>query len=456
MKFKLILYFFALFLLIFALSACGANGINGNGETVAHPTPPPRHSDPDTTVLTVAWWGGDIRHERTRKVLRLFEEQNPGIRIEEEYFAFDGFFANLNSRVASGDVWDVFQQGGTYHEYIDYILPLNDLIESGHIDISRTDSEMMALTTTTGGYIVGISNGVNAWGIAYDALMFDELGIPRPEYQWTWEDFVHAALTIRENRGIWGVGSFPLSGVSLTQYLLQKGSPIFLPYVTDRPGLDSPEPMVSFLQMMFDLADTGAMPNPGEALHIVGIENDPLVFGEAGMSYTTSNQFIALATAALEIDPDRELAMILLPGHAGGTTAAINSSQMMSIHANTRHPEYAARFVNFFANDIDANLILRGERGVSIMSHVRDALAAEAEDDRVIAAANDFVSSIHDFREHVLEASPFGHVFVPIPARGRIENYMGEVIELVIMGRMTPEAGAQAIFDYAVEAMSED
>ena len=45
-------------------------------------------------------------------------------------------------------------------------------------------------------------------------------------------------------------------------------------------------------------------------------------------------------------------------------------SQLMSAAANTPYPDQAVDFINFFINDMDANDIMKGERGVPINTKI--------------------------------------------------------------------------------------
>lgn len=425
-------------------------GCAGNGDEAEMPVVAPFEYDPDATVVTIAWWGSAIRHERTLEVLRMFEEQNPDIRFEAEYFDFDGYFTNLRMRVASNEVWDIFQLGSNYPEFMCSILHLDDLVYRGIIDLSQADDEILGLMQSNG-YFVGISLGVNTWGIVYDPVMFAEVGLPLPVPQWTWEDFLYAAMTINENLGIWGVGGFPHDGIALNQYLTQMGTPLFHPDDITQLFIDSHEPIIGFLEIMKTLVQSGATPSPAQVLNIPTIDLDPIVFRESGMSYIASNQLISVLNAAREIDPHRELAMVVLPNHAHGGANALVSSQMFSVHNRSENPEYAARFINFFVNDIDANLVLLGERGVPIMPHVRDAIEA-ANLCPAAASASAFISDVTYLRETVMQQEVFAGIGVTNPAG--VENFMSEVIELVVLGIMTPEEGAIAIYEFALATVA--
>jgi multiple sugar transport system substrate-binding protein len=49
-------------------------------------------------------------------------------------------------------------------------------------------------------------------------------------------------------------------------------------------------------------------------------------------------------------------------------------SMYFSITSNSKVKDEAARFVDFFVNDIEANKIIKGERGVPVSSKVKEAL----------------------------------------------------------------------------------
>jgi multiple sugar transport system substrate-binding protein len=45
-----------------------------------------------------------------------------------------------------------------------------------------------------------------------------------------------------------------------------------------------------------------------------------------------------------------------------------------SIASNSKHKEEAAKFINFFVNDVEANKLIKGDRGVPVAGKVKEAL----------------------------------------------------------------------------------
>jgi len=423
MKKKLLLVWLVAFTAL--LAACNNSDNGGDDEQV---------------TLRMAWWGSQMRHDATIEVINLFMEQNPDIYIEAEFFDPDGYWTAMNTRVASDDVWDIFQMGGNFQQYIDNILDLTPFIEDGTIDITNTN-EAFLNTTNFEGKQVGISNGVNANGIAFDPAMFDAVGLPHPNEHWTWADFSNAALTIHENLAIYG--SSALSDfIALTIVATQAGANFFDPATNSQTlGFDDPAILVPFFEMRRDLVQAGAFPDSGRLATITDIEGDLLVTGEAAMTWVASNQFVVVASAAnrpLELAPLPRLA----PGGESGM--GLTSSQMFSISSASNHPEAAARFINFFQNDEAANSILLGERGVPIMSHIRDLLEGYADEN--LTKVYDFVGLAGQLDTGL--GNP-----LESPNNAEIRDQFEFLLEQVIFGQITPEEAAQQTFEFAREVL---
>src|SRR5690625_2032825 len=54
----------------------------------------------EETTIRVAWWGDQERHDMTLEVIELFEELNPGIKVQPEYTGWDGYWERLNTQAA--------------------------------------------------------------------------------------------------------------------------------------------------------------------------------------------------------------------------------------------------------------------------------------------------------------------------------------------------------------------
>ncbi len=127
--------------------------------------------------------------------------------IDYEFYDYEGYYTKLGTLAASDDIWDIFQLNNQFPQYINQIEPLDEYVEQGIIDISNADESYLA-TTTYDGQLVGLSNGVNSFAIAYNKNIFEQLNIPEPASNWTWDEFEQISYQITEELGIYAISRF--------------------------------------------------------------------------------------------------------------------------------------------------------------------------------------------------------------------------------------------------------
>lgn len=400
-------------------------------------TPAVEEPSVEPVTLRMAWWGSQKRHDITVQVIELYEKQNPNVTIEYEFYDFDGYITNLNTLVAANDVWDLFQLGGNFPTYLDKIMPINEYIKSGVIDISNT-TEAFLQTTQFEDMQLSLASGVNTYGIAYDPQMFKDAGVSEPTQNWTWADFEAAAMTIHEKLGIFGssIMSDFIAGASMG--VSQEGLDYnFFASSNDKLGFDDPMMLEDYFSMRKRLVDAGAYPDPGAAAEVSDIESDFLVTGEAAMTWVAANQMPTLAEAS-----GREIKIAPVPRKEanGPSGMTIQSSQMFCISKESKYPEEAAKFLNFFINSVEANEILRAERGIPIISTVRTALE------------KDLTQAQKDMYNYVDLVGSFetGKINVISPSQqAEIEDYYKILLAQVIYDEKTASEAAQEIYDFA-------
>lgn len=431
--------------MLVSLAGCGAAG-NGSTSGSTTGTADTAASDSEPITLRMAWWGSQERHDRTIEVIELYESLHPEVNIEYEYYSFDDYFTKLKTLVASDQVWDIFQMGGNFPMYMDKICPLDEYIESGVVDVSDITDANLKTTQDTDGHQLGLSNGLNTYGIAYDPAMFEEAGVPEPTETWTWDDYENAAMTITEKLGIFGSSSFLTSefiaGCSalIGQYG-DVGQYSFFNLDLTGMGFDDPSMLTPYIQMRADMINAGAYPDAGAAAEITNIENDFIVTGEAAMTWVAANQFPTIYDVCKEQGRTLKLATIPRVTSDGPSGAVIQSSQMMCVSQDSENKEAAAAFISWFENDPDCNNILQAERGIPVNTTIRDTLSAQATEGQQIMY--DFVNEVSTFEmpEKVNVLSPDGQDEV-------VDNYRN-YIQQVADGQITADQAAQKTYDDA-------
>ncbi len=397
-------------------------------------------------TLRMAWWGSQTRHDRTVQVIEMYEAANPNVTIEYEFYSFDDYFTKLKTLVAADQVWDIFQLGGNFPMYMDKIYFLNEFIASGVVDTSNIPDAYLKITQDTEGNQIGLSNGLNTYGIAYDVDMFNEAGVALPSDTWTWDDYAAAAEAIKAATGHFGTSGFTSSDfiAGCSTYIGQQGSIgqySFFNLDLSGMGFDDPSMLEGYIQMRADLINDGASPDAGAEIEITNIENDFLVTGEAGMTWVAVNQFPTIYDICKAEGRTLALATIPRVTSDGPSGAAIQSSQMLCVSQDSENKEAAAAFISWFQNSEECNAVLQGERGIPVNTNVRESLKSTATEGQQIMY--DFVDLVGTFEvpDKINVLSPDGQDMVVDLYR----NY----IQQVVSGEITAAEAAQRTYDDA-------
>ena len=419
-----------------SLTACGGQKAETN--TQAADSGKESAAAGEQITLRMAWWGSQTRHDATNKVIEMYEEQNPNVQIEAEFYDFDSYFTKLDTLVAADDVWDIFQMGGNFPKYINSIEPMDAYIEAGTIDVSDTTENFLATTRDNDGTQVGISIGTNTYGIAYDPAMFAEAGLEEPSDNWKWDEWKADCLAITGKLGIYGSSKMDnfIAGVTQRASQAEKDGNFFKK-TNDGLEFTDTATFASYMQMIKDLTDAGAYPDAGAIKEIKDIEGDYLVTEDAAMTWVSSNQIASIVNAA-----GREIKIAPVPRITkdGSYGMGVQSSQQLCMAKSSKNKEEAAKFINYFVNDIEANKVLNGERGVPIMSKVRDVVMEQADDSSKMIY--DFVDKIGNFPKEDC------NVISPDP-KTEIEDQYKLLIEKVQYGDVTPEDAAKQLVEFA-------
>ncbi len=379
----------------------------------------------ESTTLRIGWWGSQTRHDRTIKVLEMFTKKY-GVKFEPEFYNFDDYFTKLRAQVPAGDAPDLMQMGGNFRDFWDQIEFLNDYIDRKVIDTTKIDPGFIGLLKLEG-KIVGISNGTNAQGMAYDPEAFKSAGVPLPTNKWTWDDYEKAAMTIHEKTGKLGssqLDEWPCISGWVTQY--GTGQTFFKEPYRTALNYTNDQYVADFYAMKKRLTDAKAYPNPAQMAEIKNVEGDPLVRGEAAMMWISSNQFVAVTTAA-----KKTLALAVIPRRTatGPLAQTIMSSQHFMINKASKNKEVAAKFLNYWVNDVEANKVLLAERGIPINTDVRNAIA------ETFTTAEQ--KAVYKFMD-VMGKEASTDMVLDSVAGNQIKDVFKQLGEKVVFGQLTP------------------
>ncbi|GAA3329103.1 hypothetical protein GCM10020331_075780 [Ectobacillus funiculus] len=73
-----------------------------------------------------------------------------------------------------------------------------------------------------------------------------------------------------------------------------------------------------------------------------------------------------------------------------------------SVPKSSKHKEEAAKFIDFFTNSVEANKLIKGDRGVPVSAKVADAIKPELSEE----AKKVFFEYVEQASQHASEADP--------------------------------------------------
>ena len=385
--------------------------------------------------IRFAWWGNPTRDERTEAVVRLFEQRNPGVIIETEPTNWAGYWDRMATLAAANNLPDVMQQDVSYIRQYNERNQLEDLApfaRRGLINLNYWDDAGLG-AGRIGGRLVGLLLGTNAWGFVIDPAVLQRAGVTFDDTTWTWADYERIALQIFERTGVQTDPSQTMRQ-AIEHIGRQFGRPCFTEDRGHPLGITASQPAQNavrdYIDMHLRLLSAGALFNPQEGfIQGLAMPEQILPRGQTWNQTGWSNQFAGLQSAA-----NRPAQFVMFPSVAGNRApfgTYLRASMYISMLSSSQNKDLAARFIDFFSNDIEGNRILMGERGVPIPTNVRADLHGRVD-----------ANSRHIF-DYITKVTPLSSPADPPypPGAGEVETLTRNLMLETLMGRI-PNATA--------------
>lgn len=402
--------------LIFTLSGCGLTEFRQqNGAADAK------------ISLRIAWWGSQIRNETTIEVIKRYEREHPHVEIEFDYSAFNEYWKKLSPSAAGNVLPDIVQMDVSYltqYASLDLLEDLDPYVENGLIDTTHIHSSKLA-GGRLNGRLYGFSLGVNALYSVYDPEVFKKNGIKPPHEEWTWEDLDVMGEQL-QGSGIY-LGTALTPEQFFAYYLRQNGASLF---AADGTGLGYRDDklFVEYFGRMQRLAVNKLIFSPDIwTLNINRPEKDPFYKGGALLGWGYSNQFISTSQKY-----GKPLVMAPLPGPYQSKGLFLKPGMFFSIAKSSKSKEEAAKFINYFVNNLEANKVLKGERGVPVSSAVQEQLKPYLEP--VEKQVFDYIEWVEKHSSAMDPAEPVG--------ASEVTAVLRELYDLLLFNKITPEKAA--------------
>jgi multiple sugar transport system substrate-binding protein len=355
-------------LLVVLLAACGSSNSNtgtsgtGASNSESQTTAPTASGDgdkPKPVEITVSWWGGEPRHKLYNEILDNFEKKYPHITVLREFNNdINQYYDKLTTQIAGNNAPDaIILQESRFPIFAerDALLPLDDLIATGALDLSKHDPNVVD-SGKLNGVQYAVAQGNIAMGTIYNESMLARYGIDPIPLSWTWDDFKSMAQTFRTEaiadgqKELWLSEDFGGWAGTFHLWLRQQGKTFF----TDEGQLGFDEAdMKTWFSMWDDLRTGDLVPTPilmAEMGHYKTQEVSLMVAKKVAMYFTASNQ-LQIFQGFLG---DDMMSLTRVPQLAGGQDSEFLVGAYFTIFSKSKHPEEAALLISYFGNDPEA------------------------------------------------------------------------------------------------------
>ena len=167
--------------MVLGMTACGGSGTADTKEagSQAEGASGENAASGDGSEMVVAWWGNQVRNERTQAILELYSEQNPGVTFDGQFSEWADYWNKLATAAAGHSMPDIVQMDYKYiQQYVnnDLLVDLTPYIENGTIDVADCNEDVLN-SGKVGDGLYAICNGINAPALLYNKTALDEAGI---------------------------------------------------------------------------------------------------------------------------------------------------------------------------------------------------------------------------------------------------------------------------------------
>lgn len=368
---KVLLKMVLLLLIVIGVAACSNNAVNNevsktneqnNNESATNKQN--NKESIEQVEIRVAWWGGVTRNELYDQIVANFEKEYPHIKVSKEPTGdFNDYFSKLITQTAGGNAPDVIHMHWT--RVVDFakrgtLLNLNEMTKSGQIDLQYFKPSVIDAGVIDGNnYMVALGNSIS--GLFYNKTLFEDLGVPLPHMNWTWEEFIETSKALKtgmKSDNMWATDITGNHSGVIRNYFRQQGKDLFS---EDGKLGFAKDDLVKFWTMWEELSETEAIPDPATMNEYAGksTEESLMVKGRVAMVSSASNRLKIYQKSM----PDAELDIVRIPSTPGGQNGEFLEGAYLSIYEKSKHKDEAALFIDFMINSEESIKIFQLEQG---------------------------------------------------------------------------------------------
>ncbi|HWS32626.1 MAG TPA: ABC transporter substrate-binding protein [Actinoplanes sp.] len=405
------------------LSACGG------GEDVDDGT--------GAATLNFAFWGNDDRANKYKQAIDLFQTQNPTIKVQTSFAAWDVYWQQRSTEAASSSLPDVVQMDLAYlakYARTRQLLKLDDELGSG-LNVSGIDQNLLPAGKYEDGTFA-IPTGTNAFTLNYNAALLKELGVAEPKAPLTWaqyQQFIKDVSAKGAAKKVYGSGDYTSVFWIFLHYLRQQGKE---PFTGNKLNFTEAD-LTAWWESTTPLRATELIP----AKEVTALKPvSPFAKSLTASEFSWDNQIAGIIG---DSGGKGEFKQLTLPTDTGTSGLFYKAAMLLAVSQNSKFPKQSVKLIDFLINSPEAGKIFGTSKGVPVTKAQRDAIGATGTDAAVLAYEESIKSSVGTSQG----ALPEGF--------GTIETDFLTISEEINYGKATPADAAKRWFANAADALEQ-
>jgi multiple sugar transport system substrate-binding protein len=398
----------------------------------------------DKITLRVAWWGATGRNEKYLKIIEEYEARNPNITIVPEYQGWADYWSKMATLVAARNLPDVHQY--TNNQLAEFhskgaTISLEPYIKDGTISLENWNMTMVD-SGRIGNDLVAITIGITGPAMIINMSWAEELGIKIPPFDasFTWDEFgsyLEKDVVPRLPSGAYAFGDWATCENYFWTWIRQNE----VEWLDASGKYAVPEDV---LEGWYGLLDDYRKRNIAPPLAFTMEDSTKArgdnAFNRRRMLIRPTNANQAKLEQKYMLNPSDRVEFRRLPmikGRSNPAECLITSA--LSIAANSKYKDEAAKYIDYFINDPYAQTVYEAEIGVPGSFTVQEMLKPKL--DKVAAQEFDYINLISG-----------GGVPPTKPKPAGIWAFDAEIQQMnqrVAAGEVTPAQAAKEIIDRA-------
>ena len=394
--------------------------------------------------IRFSWWGGQVRNDKTDRILQLFEQENPGVKVARENADFAPHWERLTIQAAGNNQPCTIQMQTRWLATFakpNILRPLDDLVESGALDVTGIPQPVLDASRGADGNLYMIPSGVFYFALLYNKQMAEKAaaeGVPMLQAPYTWTQFADYVRAVKPHlgEGVSATHNMGREPDSFVTWVQSQGEKLF----EGSNVAFSRDTAIAWFNYWESLRKDGLTESPEE----MGTENSVMV-EESNLAnlrnFITNrppNQLGSVQKTVDTLNPGTIIDITPYPTGDDGTVGMDLGANGIAIGANCAANLLPASvaWINFFTQDPRAAQIYQSDNGVVAI----DALA-EAQANNPDTQATQ-VRMIEIYRQVAPQAKP---VFWPAGGYQALTDVLNRTYDAIAFEQMSAEDGADQL-----------